>query len=890
MVSSVRRWLLPSVLAVLIASAGAVAAPLRATAEGEAIAVAKSSTTTSVTDAGQVVPYTLTVTNPGSVVLTGVTVTDPLCGDIAGPTGDMNADNSLDLTETWTYTCSHTVSQAEVDAGGNLSNTVTADSIESAPATATLDIPISQVPALQVVKTSTTTAVTGAGQVVSYGFALTNLGNVTLTGITVADPKCDAAPVGPTGDIDADTALDLTETWTYTCGHTVTQAEIDAGGNLSNTVTAGSTESQPVTDILDIPITQTPGLSIAKTSTTTAITAPNQVVPYTLTVTNTGNLSLTGITVTDEKCDAAPAYVSGDTSDDQMLQPTETWTYTCDHTVTPTEADAGGSLSNTVTADSAETEPVTDTLAIPLAGTMSLVKSSATSGVTAAGQVVPYSFTVTSSSLLTLTGVTLTDARCDSAPVLSAGDGNGDGKLQPTETWSYTCSHTVTQPELDAGGNLTNTATADSTESPPVTARVDLPITQTRALALEKVAADSSYAEVGEIIDYSYKVTNAGNVTLTAPITVTDDKATATCPSLPTNGLPPGGFITCTSGYTVTQAALDEGHVTNTAYAQSGTTKSASVSVTVPASQRPAFTLTKSANPPAGTVVRPSEGINYTITYTNTGNVTVQDAVITDVIPEGTDPLTLFEGGAYDAATRVASWHTGTVARGESRTVHVTVTVASGLTTRPEIVNVAKVGGTSSNAVRHPVQAGSITLVKTVDKSVATYGDRLTFTLAATASQGFDQTSVVVTDVVPYGTAYVAGSALPATIATYNSATKTVTWAVGSLAGGTSIRGLSFKVTVLKPTAAADGSIPSRTISNVGAVQSAHAAKTPSNIARTLVPAVLGVKLARKSVQVLPFTGAPALPPLVVGAVLMLGAGVGLAAVRRRSRPQRRSG
>ena len=36
----------------------------------------------------------------------------------------------------------------------------------------------------------------------------------------------------------------------------MTQAEIDAGGNLSNTVTADSAESAPDTDTLNIPITQ----------------------------------------------------------------------------------------------------------------------------------------------------------------------------------------------------------------------------------------------------------------------------------------------------------------------------------------------------------------------------------------------------------------------------------------------------------------------------------------------------------------------------------------------------------------------------------------------------------------------------------------------------------
>ena len=52
-------------------------------------------------------------------------------------------------------------------------------------------------------------------------------------------------------------------------------------------------------------------------------------------------------------------------------------------------------------------------------------------------------------------------------------DTNTDGKLQTTETWFYSCSHTVTQPEIDGNGNATpadgklhNTVTADSTPNP----------------------------------------------------------------------------------------------------------------------------------------------------------------------------------------------------------------------------------------------------------------------------------------------------------------------------------------------------------------------------------------------------------------------------------------
>ena len=209
------------------------------TTEVAALNVVKSSTTTSVTAVGQVVPYTFTVTNTGNVTLNGITVTDAKCTTpISAPTGDTNNDGKLQTTETWIYTCSHTVTQAELSAGGNLSNTVTADSTESPPASSTKNIPIASVAALKVVKSSTTTSVTAAGQVVPYRFTITNTGNVVLNKIKVSDPKCNAAPAYQSGDTNNDSKLQKNETWVYTCSRTVTGPEFAAGGNLTNTVTA----------------------------------------------------------------------------------------------------------------------------------------------------------------------------------------------------------------------------------------------------------------------------------------------------------------------------------------------------------------------------------------------------------------------------------------------------------------------------------------------------------------------------------------------------------------------------------------------------------------------------------------------------------------------------
>ena len=68
---------------------------------------------------------------------------------------------------------------------------------------------------------------------------------------------------------------------------------------------------------------------------------------YTITVTNTGNTTLTGVVVTDDNLtpgvpgdDFNPAFSGGDADNDGSLEVGETWTYTAAHTVTQAEIDS----------------------------------------------------------------------------------------------------------------------------------------------------------------------------------------------------------------------------------------------------------------------------------------------------------------------------------------------------------------------------------------------------------------------------------------------------------------------------------------------------------------------------------------------------------------------
>ena len=104
---------------------------------------------------------------------------------------------------------------------------------------------------------------------------------------------------------------------------------------------------------------------------------------------------------------------------------------------------------------------------------------------------------------------------------------------------SITCnaSYTVTQTDLDFG-LITNTATghAKTLGGTPVNsnaASATVNAVWKPALTLDKTATPQTYSKVGDIISYSYLLTNSGNVRLRAPFTVTDNKTTVTCPTTP---------------------------------------------------------------------------------------------------------------------------------------------------------------------------------------------------------------------------------------------------------------------------------------------------------------------------------------------------------------------
>ena len=302
---------------------------------------------------------------------------------------------------------------------------------------------------------------------------------------------------------------------------------------------------------------------------------------------------------------------------------------------------------------------------------------------------------------------------------------------------SVTCSATyaVTQADLDAG-SVTNTAQghaffgASAVDSPQAQATVSAD--QHPAIAVAKSADPVTYDHVGQSIAYTYVITNAGNVTIDGPLTVTDNLTSVSCPVVAT--LAPAASATCTATYLITQADLDAGSVTNTARGHASyegdPLDSEMTDATVTASQSPELGLTKVASPT--TYDHAGQAISYTYVLTNTGNVSLGGPVIvTDDLANVSCPALTSVGNndvTFDPGEAITCSATYDVTQADldagSVTNHALGQATFGAST---------VQSNQAQATVTAAQAPHLSVTKEVQESTFTaIGDNLHYTITAT--------------------------------------------------------------------------------------------------------------------------------------------------------------
>ena len=452
--------------------------------------------------------------------------------------GDDNGNNVLDTGETWVFKGSYSVSQDDVDSRGNYdgpdADTKNDIVIRNAVSVTTQsldqningsDVAFSEIdyrPVISLEKVATlynsdgtldeNGAIDSAGEIIEYLLAVENVGNVTLSDVLLVDPMLTNALDrdgngaidvldSDGGDTNLDGILNVGETWSFSGKYQVTQADIDARGNFDGQdvdttndnivrnfagVSSLSTDNQSTTrdTFVNTPVTYSPVLTIDKVFLNVTdgngnglADAAGDQLNYRVVVTNSGNVTLTDVTVTDPLTQQA---ITGLT-----LAPGESQEFESSYTLKQSDLDdqggGDGDVDNTATVDSTQTDSVSDDAAVALAYTpdLMILKTADVERVEEIGDLINYTIAVSNIGNITLTGVEVTDSLIEDtlAPRdtdlngVIDGDTDADGDMDVGETWYWTGQYMVTPEDFDAAAAsadpyyIRNIASVDSNQT-----------------------------------------------------------------------------------------------------------------------------------------------------------------------------------------------------------------------------------------------------------------------------------------------------------------------------------------------------------------------------------------------------------------------------------------
>ncbi|MCR6487088.1 hypothetical protein M8542_30085 [Amycolatopsis sp. OK19-0408] len=554
-----------------------------------AVEVTKTATPP-VIHAGDTVTFSVSVKNTGDSPLAPVEVTDDTT------TSCSRAFDGLAAGATQTYTCT-----ANPSATTTSHVTATGTDLAGRPVTATAPATVTVLtPALTLAKDATP-GVVRAGDPVTYTITVANAGDAPLTEVAVTDdrtPAC-AKAIG---------ALPPQGKQTYTC-----TAPAPADDFTNTAAASGKDELGRTVKVTDDAVVDVihPALALAAQATPAQV-REGDTVTWTLTATNTGDVPLTGVTVTDDI--AACAKPLG------TLPPRETRTSTC-----TTVAGATG-LTNkpSVTGTDPTARPVTAAAeaAFVVQHPAVAITAQVTAGPFREGDTVPLRITVRNAGDVPLTGLRVTDPQATparSGKALATGCAQVlDGALDPGATRDFSC--TLTAPADDV------TRTIQVAATPPIGAAVTAEAAAKvdvihPAVAINRTV-DPAVVRAGDTVTSTITVTNTGDSAL-RDVAVVDKAAPGCAKTL--GPLEPRAKQT----YSCTEVAGNAdftatGEVTGTDATNRPVTATAGVPVRV---IHPAISITNDAAPAQ---VRQGDTVTFSLVVANTGDVPLTDVSIAD--------------------------------------------------------------------------------------------------------------------------------------------------------------------------------------------------------------------------------------------------------------------
>ena len=440
-------------------------------------------------------------------------------------TGDSITDDLVAPTETVVLNTSYVVTEADVTAG-QIDNIGTADSDQTDPVTEPETVPV-PTPELAVLKEFVSNADedgsgdVSAGDTLSYTITATNTGTANLTDVTVSDDltgdsTTEAGPVVPGGTVVLNTSYVVQES--------------DLGNTIANIGTADSDQTDPVTEpeMVDVPESE---LLLDKMfvdfvdNDGSLDISVGDVVNYDIKATNNplafGGANLTNVTISDDLTNQSQNFGT--------LTPGQMATLSVSYTVLETDVgtDADTTINNIGTADSEQTDPVTDPEVVDVPfprltidKDYILLDDADNSGDVTLGDTLKYTYVVTNTGTANLTNVTVDD---DKLGMVTLSDNAGDDInpatspfLAPGDSEMGMLEYVV-GPEDDAATFITNVATADTVQTDPVTDTVTVPVVQKnqRSISIEDIFGANLPNQPGPgDVGTSYLPTDTNDLTL----------------------------------------------------------------------------------------------------------------------------------------------------------------------------------------------------------------------------------------------------------------------------------------------------------------------------------------------------------------------------------------
>ncbi len=688
------------------------------------VSVTKAADRASVGNEGDVIQYSFVVSNIGNVDLTNFQILDPLIDNSVNDlTCQPNSRTSGVLPHNQTTFCrgTYVVPQSVINVGGIIRNTVSVTSAEGATASAFVTTQVVQTPSLQVTKTADRLTVNTAGQFIRFNIEIRNTGNMDLNNLQVVDQLVDAgandlvcAPYGRGQTLPTDVGVT-----TCTGSYAVTQADLNAGGIIQNIVSVSSTQTAAVSAQSNTIVAQNARLVVNKVADPSTVALPGQTITYRISVQNGGNVDVTQLSVVDNRVDSGIVTCSP-VSQGQLLAVGATTVCVGSKQVTQAVIDAAVPIVNTAVVSSLQSGPVSAiaTVNVAQSAMLTLTKRASVGSVERAGQVITYSIVAENAGTVNLDNFQLTDQLLQNAVTCSP-FATGS-RLAVAASTTCVGTYTVTQNDMNAGANVVNTASAQTTQAGPVVAMDTTKVLQLPAFTVTKTASPSNVSRAGEVVTFTIAVRNTGNVDL-ENVRLTDRMIQLGANNLRCSPLAEGSTLTvanptttCVGTYIVTQADVNAG-VDLVNFVSVNTNQFGPVSARATVTVVPSYVLSVVKRASLSSVSFAGQIITWSLVITNTGSADLSNLRVIDPLIQN----------------NVNDLRCSPVALGSTLSALSPTTTCSGtyrvtqqdMNTLTAIVNTASVTATglpnavSASASVTVVQAPSFTVIKQADRT-----------------------------------------------------------------------------------------------------------------------------------------------------------------------------